>query len=210
MSSEHIYFDAERAYSDYRDYMIGVLDTLCVQLLQFYSANTRGVKPKLKEFNIADIDSFWQKTLDTRDEVISAYVGNVSWGAYLSNYGTGSKLDRNNPNLDEYMSDDRYGFNQERANEGFAVLGREEGEYNAPDYKKGTGFVEKYSSGKFAGINLEKLPNKKFGGKPYFTPVEATHWFENSNMSFENIFWDTVWNVHNKFDWGRYIKTKGG
>jgi len=132
-------------------------------------------------------------------------VGAKHWLAFLDNFGTGSRMDTNNPFLSEYLRSPY--FNRDRLGNGMAVVGRPEGEYVAPDFRDGSGEIVRHSKGRFEGVNLEQLINPRTG-KPYFIPQAPKHWLE------QGIRWglsDLIENVRKAFSTFPYHKyLKGG
>lgn len=90
--------------------------------------------------------------------------------AIMDSYGTGSKMDKSNPALDDYMDSDMW--NSLRV--GLSIVGREKG-----TYKDIYGKTE-YSKGTFAGMDLEaiKLVKPK---APSYAFQQADTWFFGGN-----------------------------
>lgn len=161
---------------------------------------------------IDDLDAWvvGQVTFDAGTGLISAYVGSDHWSAFLDNYGTGSKMDKNNPFLDEYKRSNY--FNTLRP-DSMAVVARRKGElYASPNYKTGVGIVVKEGSGLVDETgrlaNLEELINPRTK-KPYFIPRKPKHWLEKNMVSIGDRLIANTRKALNSFPYHRYLKGGG-
>jgi len=77
--------------------------------------------------------------------IVTGRIASGAWESFIAEWGSGSEMDRVNPQLTAYMSSDLW--NPARA--GFAITGRPEGPYLGLD-----GTIHD-SSGKLSGVDLE-------------------------------------------------------
>lgn len=113
----------------------------------------------------------------SEDEIVRL-IGVDHWYALMTNYGTGSKMDRGNinPHFDAYVNSPQ--FNEARKKNDLAVMGRGLGK----EYISITG--EKKVGKKSQKTNLEKTRNNKTG-MMYFTAQEPKDWFEDAIAYFK-------------------------
>ena len=111
--------------------------------------------------------TYWFFLGATKGAIISRIVGD-GIGAFLLEYGSGSKLDTSNPYLQDYMSSDHW--NKARSSKGNAFLGRAAGEIV---YTPDGGSYE--SEGGAKGLNLEQQLKSKTKDFPPYIPQEAMH-----------------------------------
>jgi len=109
-------------------------------------------------------------TVDTVGSLIVARIMGSGAKAFALEFGTGSKLDKDNPYLSKYINSPY--FNKERMQKAYAILGRDKGEtvygLDGSSYE---------SSGNAKGLNLEWGLKPKTKYKPY-VPIEARHIME--------------------------------
>lgn len=146
-----------------------------------FLAKSRIVKDSIKSSYDKDIIGLVEYGLG----LIEVKVGSTSWKAFLENYGTGSKMDKEfNPFIHGYWGE-KY-WNPLRL--GKTVVGREKGWYKTLDWETNNPVKEvwRYSEGNYAGENLEEIkktmPN---GGKTtMFKPQEPNYFM---NYAFLNV-----------------------
>lgn len=94
--------------------------------------------------------------------------------AVMDSFGTGSKLDKNNPELNTYMNSEYWN----RLRQGYTIVGREKGTYT-DIYGK-----TEYSSGTMAGTDLETTGIVK-AKEPSYAFQQADTWFFGGNRTIE-------------------------
>jgi hypothetical protein len=122
--------------------------------------------------------------------MIEATIGASHWKAWIQEYGRGSLMDRNNPNLWEYF--DSIYWNEARYPvPGAPIVGRPPGSYIGIDDQRHV------STGIKQGINLENIPG--------FEPRPPLHFLRNALLSNKNLIEDQLQAALETFDWERFL-----
>jgi hypothetical protein len=142
-------------------------DDVCKQLVKAVQAALDKLQNTMQAYSgESKISGAWMNVIKMAEGKIIGYVGNDHWWAFIDNFGSGSKLDKSNPWLQEYVESGF--FNKERLDFDYAVVSRF-GHYYSPDWIGGDGYKEHTGSGRRTvegnPINLERLTNIKLGLK---------------------------------------------
>ncbi len=200
-------FDEKALYLDLVELMVKAINLMSVHLLNIFKSE---VQTKMK---YAGIHAFWMYAVEQGTDTIVSYVGNYHWEAFLTNYGTGSLMDLDNPWLEEYKASGYY--NSERDNYGGAVLSRPKGEYKIPNFPVGIGDKTRRGGGQVNSDGSPKNLEQEFGtnGVAFqkFKPEYPQNWLENGMDKFGIMFEDAINDALDSFDWSsdRYLKGGG-
>lgn len=127
---------------------------------------------------------------DDKEKLHREVIGGA-W-AIIDSYGTGSKMDKNNPFLNEYRQSSYYN----PARYGYEIVGRPKGEYTNIFGE------EDYSSGKSVGRNLERFPSISVIA-PSKAFQNALIWFKAGNRIDKRIV-----QCIRKFNFARYFTNR--
>lgn len=205
----NISFDEKGFYNDLIKQLVEAMTHLSLELLNLFSAGATTHTPKKNMPRISNIDGFWRYSVEKTADAIVSVVGNDNWYAFISNYGSGSLMARDNPWLKEYMESEF--FNPERLSAGMAVLSRE-GEYNSPNYSDGMGTTTMQGKGlkdkNGNPANLENMSGKFSNGHSYkyFTPQPPSYWLEHGMAVIEKRMFDVIQEVIDNFPAHNYLK----
>ncbi len=175
-------FDSALATTDFRKTMGKCCDEI---IGKFYDEATMGSRHK------SEVERESSAITELISETVIFYANSI-----MESYGTGSKLDTNNPFLDDYAN--KSGL-WNPARNGNAIVGRPEGYYYDIYGEK------QYSSGKLEGVNLEKLSTSPVKAR------EAKHYIQNAEkwlMANDGMVRDTIKQYTNAFidGIGKYLK----
>lgn len=181
-------FDAEAAISTLTQRLIVAMKQLQGELL--WEAQTApGQTPEGAE-------SLYESDVTAAAGIISAEVIGGAW-AVLSEYGSGSLMDPDNPALPEYMASDLW--NPTRGKHGAgdtAIRSRPAGTYEDI-------FGEIHVAKGPGGYNLERKGGKFAPQPPSHALETAARWMQQGRMLA------VVQQVMDTFPWGRFIVTDG-
>lgn len=119
-----------------------VVGDLCQTVLANAHANLGGQYPEVEATLHANLLSLAQSGL------IDGLIGAFHWKAFIAEWGSGSDMDRGNPDLTGYMGSETWN----PARNGFNITGRPAGPYLGLD-----GQMHDDHTGALAGVNLEEL-----------------------------------------------------
>lgn len=131
-------------------------------------------------------------------------VGNSHWGAFLANYGTGSKMSTENPLFLEYAkgktaTGEQIDINPHRVAQRWAIVGRPKGKYRTPNWKDGHGVIPRTSKGTMEGKNLEHMVK----------PQSPTHFLERTFEAKSQEFYDFIMGEIERFPFHYFIEGGG-
>jgi hypothetical protein len=186
-------------------------DDVCKQLVKAVQAALDKLQNTMQAYSgESKISGAWMNVIKMAEGKIIGYVGNDHWWAFIDNFGSGSKLDKSNPWLQEYVESGF--FNKERLDFDYAVVSRF-GHYYSPDWIGGDGYKEHTGSGRRTvegnPINLERLTNPR-SGKPYYVPQSGKHWLEEVMAQAELLLDDYIIMALDDFEWDSDEYLKGG
>lgn len=192
-----IRFDSKAAYKDLSDAFAEEMGRLVGLVLAQAQANVTDaeVRESLKAFLDMTLPGFFE-----------GVVLSDSWKAWLEEWGKGSMMDRNNPDLFDYIMSDMW--NPARKND-LAIRGRPRGPYRGIDGQT------HFSSGAAEGRNLEAMAlHGKIKRNPErFLPKPPTHFLRDALLANEKKILDVMQSVLDKWieeRFGLFILTEEG
>ena len=153
MARKQLHFNSSRAIADFKSKMIMVADDL---INEYYAEVYNKLRTNSGKGSLDKLSENQENYL--RRKVIGYAM------AIMDSYGTGSKMDKNNPFLNEYMNSSLW--NDLRT--GYEITGRKKG-----TYKNIYGATD-YSSGSMAGENVESIAK----------PTTPSYAFQNAEIWF--------------------------
>lgn len=112
-----------------------------------------------KDFKFAT-GTFKKELVETSEEFVKYKVGSTHWYSWLVNYGKGSKMELDNPFLNDYMADEVL-WNEARDKADKIIRPRPRGYHVVPDWEGGTGTTVIH------GSNNTNFDLEKYGGEKY-------------------------------------------
>lgn len=153
MARKQLHFNSSRAMADFKIKMEKTADDL---IEEYYAEVHNTLRTTSAKRDLIKLSENQENYLKRK---VIGYAMSI-----MDSYGTGSKMDKNNPFLSEYMNSSLW--NDLRS--GYAITGRKKG-----TYKNIYGATD-YSSGKMAGENVESIAK----------PITPSYAFQNAEIWF--------------------------
>ncbi|GMA50130.1 hypothetical protein GCM10025857_14870 [Alicyclobacillus contaminans] len=191
-------FDSQGAFEAFSQALEAVVKDLADTVLENARANLGGDYPEVSASLQASLTSLAQSGL------IDGQIGSDHWEAWLAEWGSGSLMDRTNPDLAQYMGSELWN----PVRDGFDITGRPEGPYLGLD-----GALHE-SSGKLAGISLEDLVEHDPAfrewadthvGPGAFQPKPPLHFIRDALESNRALIIDQLNGVLETFNFGAFL-----
>jgi hypothetical protein len=193
-------FDGVRAYESLGQAFEKVIADLCETILANARANLGGMYEEVAATLQVRLMSLAQSGL------IDGHIGSDHWKAWIAEWGSGSEMDKSNPDLAAYMASEYWN----PAREGYAITGRPEGPYLGLD-----GQMHDDHTGKLAGVNLEELSRSdsefqawmaRVGLPPdAFQPKPPLHFMREALESNRRLIIDQLNAVIETFNFGDFF-----
>lgn len=188
LNSLSLNFDAENMVSDLIKQMMFAVNCVADDMVN-----------ELNSFPFEYASGTFKKVvIDEGYDEIRLQVGSDHWYSLIVNYGSGSRMSKENPKYEEYTKGPY--FNAIRSSFNNAVMTRPQGSYEVPNWVEGYGTTERTTKGG-AIRNLED--------SGYYKPVSPTFKMEDVFKIAKKMIRQVVVDVYNSFPYSDYLKGGG-
>jgi|GEM_PF-1826823 len=196
-------FDGDGAYEAFKQKVEAIVEKLCDTILS--NAKTSLGSDEFYEAVRGSLHGGLVKMAE--DGMVTGQVGTDAWQAFIAEWGSGSEMDEDNPELVSYKASTYW--NELRSANDDAITGRPAGQYLGLDDKVHRTY------GKLAGVNLEWLmaidpefaawAEKVTNGPNPFKARVPLHFMRTALESNRNLIMDQLNGVLETFQFGDFF-----